>query len=518
MVYKIKISCNHNDMGFKKPDKDPASVRWPQYLAAIIGTIGGLCSGNHLGWTSPTLPSITKPNGNATSLLSSAHTQAAEHGQQLVTTAEAAWIASMLPLGATLGSLLVALFLVESLGRKGCILAMGALFTVSWLLIGLAQLTKYPAIMMYVGRFVGGLAAGGLTIVVPIYSEEVTVKEVRGRVGVFFDLSVNAGIVLSYVAGGLAPQPHPWLAWMCAALPLLHVALLCRMPESPVFLLRRGRDEAALSSLRWLRYGHKEGDYDVSEEFDSLKAAICAEKKEIEQPPIYTITTQTSVLDCELTEDLKKRVRWISAGIILGLMFFRPLSGINTVTFYSAPIFQEAGSPLSPNNSSMIIGAVLLTSNTTASRLVDHVGRRALLLVSLGGIVISYTLLVAYFYLKTVYPDIELTASWVPLLSLILFVVSFSLGMGPLPWLIMAELLPVENKKGSALYVSLTWLLSFLITNFFSDAVDTVGSIPTYLFFLVANVLAIAFVVPFVPETKGKSRETITREIARIKN
>ena len=125
--------------------------------------------------------------------------------------------------------------------------------------------------------------------------------------------------------------------------------------------------------------------------------------------------------------------------ICLGLMFFQQLSGINAVIFYSTTIFQDAGSSLEPEVATIIVGVVQVAATLLSSILMDKLGRKILLLFSDSVMCISLVVLGVYFYIKD--KDIEDGTNvagdigWLPLISLILFIVAFSLGYGPVPWL-----------------------------------------------------------------------------------
>ena len=120
--------------------------------------------------------------------------------------------------------------------------------------------------------------------------------------------------------------------------------------------------------------------------------------------------------------------------ISLALMLFQQFSGINAVIFYTQPIFDSAGSTLDPALCSIIVGVVQVVMTVTSALLIEKAGRRILLLQSSIVMGLCLIMLGVYFHMKA-NPDVDVTnISFIPLGSVVLFIVSFSLGFGPIPW------------------------------------------------------------------------------------
>ncbi|GLH03280.1 Facilitated trehalose transporter Tret1 [Gryllus bimaculatus] len=223
------------------PDPKETPPRWPQFLAAALAITGSV-----LGWSSPSLPvmqrqqlQLVRDNTSVNVTLLPA----------ILTEDQASWAGSLVPLGALLGSV-PAGFLADALGRKPVMLGIGAHFLFGWLLI-LAATLRRGVWLLFCGRALQGACCGAITVVAPLYLEEIAEAQVRGCTGVLFDLATNAGVLSAYVLGAvLAP---PALAGSLAALPALFLLAFAWMPESPVHLAARGRDARARRSLTWLR-------------------------------------------------------------------------------------------------------------------------------------------------------------------------------------------------------------------------------------------------------------------------
>jgi MFS family permease len=200
--------------------------------------------------------------------------------------------------------------------------------------------------------------------------------------------------------------------------------------------------------------------------------------------------------------------------IIFGLMAFRQLCGMYGVVAYTVEVFHTADSALDPYLSTVIFGIVQLVSTIIPIFIVDRVGRRILLIISGAGMGLSLLVLIIRFSLLNQGIEIKYL-DWLPLIAVNLYIVACSLGFGPIPWFMMAELLNNEARGWvSSLAVCLNWAMAFLVTKFFPIMMNVMGSKATYGTFCVICLVGTIFVVVFVPETKGKTREQIQRQLS----
>jgi len=196
--------------------------------------------------------------------------------------------------------------------------------------------------------------------------------------------------------------------------------------------------------------------------------------------------------------------------IMMGLMLFQQLSGINAVIFYTVQIFDSANVDLDPSVSTMIVGGVQIAATLASIFVVDRLGRRILLLFS--DIVMCISLVALGLYFKMKEDGNAANIGWLPLISLILFIVAFSVGYGPLPWMMLGELLPPKVKGLTASIATMfNWFLSFLVTKFFANMLKSFGDAWSYWTFAIICAAGTVFVFIFVPETKGKSLDDIQK-------
>lgn len=359
-------------------------------------------------------------------------------------------------------------------------------------------------------RFILGFTCGIITVASPLYSEEISEVRIRGALGVYLDLMFNVGILYVYIFG--AVLPYLWMSIASTILPVLFAVSFFWMPESPIYLLSKGQIDEAEKSLCWLRGAGSQHSADIQDELKQMQSFIKASK----------VNTSASDVKISIPAKISKSFKSISItsatakamNIIFGLMAFRQLCGMNAVLAYTVEIFKVAGSSLNPHMCTIIVGIIQLMATFIPSFIVDRVGRRVLLIISGAGMGVCLLAMVIRFYLLNQGIDIPFMG-WLPVIAVNLYIVACSIGFGPLPWFMMPELLSNEAKNWvSSFAVCLNWALAFLVTKFFPIMINDMGSEATYGTFLVICLLGTIFVMIFVPETKGKSREEIHDQLS----
>ena len=341
---------------------------------------------------------------------------------------------------------------------------------------------------------------------------------VRGALGVLFDLQVSNGILFVYVVG--AYVSYLWLCIACAIIPAVSFLTFIWMPESPIYLASKGKKIETEKALRWLRGAKYLTDYDVKPELERIQKFVSQSKRE--SPSEVTFSRAIPAHIVFLMKEIPKRFFTLSpsptkraVNIVSWLMIFRQLNGINAVLFFTVDLFKETGGILSPFLSTIIVGIVQVVATCISSLLVERTGRRALLLFSNVTMAVCHLLIAVYFYFKQIDGDLR-TFGWLPLLCIAAFIAGFNIGFGPLPWVMMAELVPNESKSwASGLAASLNWLLMFAVTNLYGMMIENLGPVITFGIYggmCAVGTVIIAFIVP---ETKGKTREEIQLELSR---
>jgi len=393
---------------------------------------------------------------------------------------EASWIGSLMPLAGLVGSIIGGP-LLEALGRKTTILLTAIPFVVAGLLVTFAQ----DVYMIYAGRSLTGFCIGIVSLSMPVYLAETIHPEVRGTLGLLPTTFGNGGVMLCYVLGF-------WLNWsylalVSAILPLPFLILMITIPETPRYLISQNKAVEARSSLQWLRGA----GYDISMELSDMEQmALIQKKSKLKLKDLFGVANVRPFI--------------ISAG----LMLFQQFSGINAVMFYSVSIFEKSGSSIDPNMATIILGVVNICATVVANALIDRVGRKVLLYVSDAGMILSLGVFGAYFYMKDVARADP--PGWVPLVALMVYVVCFSVGFGPIPWLMMGEVFPARIRGAAAsLATAFNWACTFLVTKTFMDLQMSLGAHGAFWLFACICVASVFFIIFFVPETQGKTLEEI---------
>ncbi|CAK1550927.1 unnamed protein product [Leptosia nina] len=444
----------------------------PQYIAALSATLGALAAGSMLGWSSPVVLKITQDNSTDYNFS--------------VSESQGDWVSSLINLGAAAVCFPIGL-IMDILGRKKTMLFLTLPFTLGWLLITFASNVG----MLMAGRFITGIAGGAFCVTAPAYTSEIAQDSIRGSLGSYFQLMVTVGILFAYAVGSYTSVFV--FNILCTLVPIVFGIIFFFMPESPNFLVVKGRHEEAKESLIRLRGRN----YDVDGELNHLQAKA----EDAKNNPVSFLSAIT------------KKTALKAVLICYALMLFQQLSGINAVIFNTSKIFTSAGAAIEPAIATIIIGVIQVVATLVSSLVVDKLGRRILLLFSALVMCICSTALGVYFFLQDkhgVDSSIVVAMSWLPLLSLSLFIIAFSLGFGPIPWMMAGELCLIDIKAFvSSTAGTLNWLLSFTVTSTFNSLNNSIGSGQVFWMFAGIMLLGFVFIFFIIPETKGKSVDEI---------
>ncbi|XP_071692081.1 sugar transporter ERD6-like 6 [Rutidosis leptorrhynchoides] len=354
-----------------------------------------------------------------------------------------------------------------------------------WLTISFATNTLF----LYMGRLLEGFGVGIISYTVPVYIAEVAPQNLRGGLGSVNQLSVTIGIMLSYLLG-------LFVKWRILAifgtLPcLILIPGLFFIPESPRWLAKMGMTEDFEASLQVLR-GF---DTDITQEINEIKRSMASSNR------------RTAIC----FSDLKLRRYWFPLMIGIGLLVLQQLTGTNGVLLYSSTIFQSAGISNS-NIATFGLGTIQIIATAISTWLVDKTGRRILLIISSSGMTISLVLVAASFFIKGCIEDGSTLFTVMVILSVVGVVgmiIGFSLGMGPIPWIIMSEILPVIIKGLAGSIATLAnWFICWVVT-LTAPLLLTWSSGGTFTIYMLMSAVALVFSARLVPETKGKTLEEI---------
>ncbi|XP_046424596.1 facilitated trehalose transporter Tret1-2 homolog isoform X1 [Neodiprion fabricii] len=438
-----------------------------QSVAGFAATMSVACAGFHFGWSAPSLPKLLDEDSNVT-----------------VTSDESSWIVSFFTFGCVFGPLIGAA-VVDRWGRKWSLLFTVLPYLSSCILIGFAPSFWWFAI----ARFIAGLGSGITYTVAPMYLGEIADDRIRGALGAMINHMLNAGILLTYCVG-------PWvspvaLAGMGAAFPLLFGLMFFWMPESPYFLVMKGKMDRAEKSLLWFR-----GTSNVIEELKQVQ-----ENVEFDQKNAGTVK--------ELVMIPGNRKALI---IVIGLMIAQQFSGIGAVLAYSGLIFEASGSSLDSSISVIIIGVVQVLSGVLTIFTVDLAGRKPLLLISACGSILFLGGEALYFQLQAVDVDVS-SISWLPVTAIVGYIIVYTIGLGCLPYVVLSEIFPCNVKALATMVTSIFGALGGMaVAKLYQVVADEYGIHASFWGFAAITVFSMIFIYFVIPETKQRSLRDIQEE------
>ncbi|XP_052308459.1 plastidic glucose transporter 4 isoform X1 [Populus trichocarpa] len=400
-------------------------------------------------------------------------------------TALQGWIVSTLLAGATVGSFTGGT-LADKFGRTRTFQLDAIPLTIGALLCATAQSVQ----TMIIGRLLAGIGIGISSAIVPLYISEISPTEIRGALGSINQLFICIGILLALVAGlPLAGNPIWWRTMFgISAVPAVLLALgMAFSPESPRWLFQQGKFSEAEKSIKTLN-----GKERVADVMTDL-----------------TVGSQGSAEPEAGWFDLFSSRYWKVVSVGVALFFFQQMAGINAVVYYSTAVFRSAGIA-SDVAASALVGASNVFGTTIASSLMDRQGRKSLLITSFFGMAASMLLLSLSFTWKALAPY----SGTLAVLGTVCYVLSFSLGAGPVPALLLPEIFASRIRaKAVALSLGMHWAANFVIGLYFLSFVNRFGISSVYLGFSGICLSAVVYIAANVVETKGRSLEEIERAL-----
>lgn len=394
------------------------------------------------------------------------------------------WSESLIVAIVSLGAMFGALSggrLSDTFGRKKIVLFSSILFIISAVGLSLSP----DVIWIICGRFVVGFAIGVSSATAPLYIAELAPRSIRGMLVTMNQLCITIGILASYLLGLALSEMHGWrLMFGFAAIPAaIQLIIMSFFPESP----------------RWLAINHKQD-----------------KAKEI----LYRFRGTRDDADLEFTHLLKTRsfseTTWkeifkssakmaLLAGV--GLTVIQQVTGINTIIYFAPTIFKFAGfeQDRAAILATSLVGTVNVLFTFVAIYLLDRIGRKPLLITGLAGMVLSLFILGFGFLL----PNSPLTG-WISLVAMMFYIAFFAYSLGPIGWLVNSEIYPLKVRgRAMGLATCANWISNFLITMTFLYLIQWFGKTGTFWLYGIIGLFGIWFIIRVIPETKGRSLESI---------
>lgn len=411
-------------------------------------------------------------------------------------------------LGFTVGSLLIgcavgAFFagtLADAMGRRKVMILAALLFVIG----ALVQGSTDSHTMFVAARFAGGMAVGAASVLSPLYISEMAPANIRGRLTTVQQVMIISGLTAAFVvnyflaqaAGDSLGEIGGTTAWrwmyLAQAVPaVVFLVALFFIPESPRYLVSRGRTEEATMVLSRI-FGEEEARRKVGE----IQASFSADHR----PSLADVTAKGTIF---------RPIVW--AGILLAT--FQQFVGINIIFYYGETLWRLAGvSEEVALERNIISGLASIAAVFAALLLIDKIGRKPLLLIGSAGMAVTLGAMTWAFSGAGTDAAGNLAlsdnAGWVALVAANLYVIFFNFSWGPVMWVMLGEMFP-NQMRGSALAVAglAQWGANYLVVQSFPPMAANLGLASTYAVYTVAAAISWFLVKSFINETKGKELE-----------
>jgi len=450
-------------------------------LISLVATIGGFLFGFDSGVINGTVEGLQK----------------AFHADSFGTGFN---VASML-LGCAVGAFFAGR-MADLYGRRSVLIVAALCFIVSGWGSGIAG----ASVTFVIYRIIGGLAVGAASVMSPAYISEVSPARYRGRLATVQQIAIISGLfaafLSNYALAGIAGssvkplwwgfEAWRWMFWIEMIPAVLFLLALVGIPESPRYLVAKGRKEQALQVLTRLY-----GDLTARLTLTDIQGSLAADHR----PRLRDLFDQT-----------RQRIRpivWVG----IGLATFQQLVGINVVFYYGAVLWQAVG--FSESDALLInvlSGGLSIGACLVALMLIDRIGRKPLLWIGSAGMTVTLALVAFAFASAGTGAGGQLALSGpmgvLALVAANAYVVFFNVSWGPVMWVMLGEMFP-NQIRGSALAAAgaAQWTANFAITITFPILLAGIGLASAYGIYAFAALLSVVFVIKYVNETNGKELE-----------
>ncbi|MBO3063206.1 MULTISPECIES: sugar porter family MFS transporter [Mammaliicoccus] len=371
--------------------------------------------------------------------------------------------------------------LSDKLGRRKLVFIIAIVFILGALILSFAQ----SMVILVIGRFIIGLAVGGSTAIVPVYLSEMAPTDTRGSLSSLNQLMITIGILASYLVNYAFADAEAW-RWMVGLAVVPSIILMAGvyfMPESPRWLLEHRSEKAARKVMAITRQ-----QSEIDKEIDEMKEIIHISES--------TWTVLKSV--------------WLRPVLLIGCIFalLQQIIGINAIIYYAPTIFSQAGlGDATAILGTVGIGSVNVIVTIFAIMIMDKIDRKKLLITGNIGMVSS--LLIMATLVWTIGLD-STVGAWIIVACLTMFIIFFAFTWGPILWIVLPELFPMRARGAATGIATLSLSIgSLLVAQLFPILTSVMGIEQVFLIFAAIGILAMIFVIKYIPETRGRSLEEI---------
>lgn len=435
----------------------------------FVVSLSACTSGIFYSWNSPSIPILISGEADIT-----------------ITFEESAYLVIIPAITSSLASPIFPI-IMDVAGRKISNLLISIPYIIAWILIMTAKDITY----LYWSKILVGVGDAAIYTATPTYISEISTPDVRGFWGNSITIAICIGQIIANAIGGylnLRLSAFIYL-WIQVAFTITFVF----MPETPYYLLMKGRTAEAKISLQKLR---------MTEHVDSEFAELCT--------AVQRQSSESGKISDLITNKTNRKA--LLAGLFIRAS--QHFSGVSIFSTYTGYIFQQAGGSLSHITSAIIYNVILVVANIMGSFCMDRIGRKLAMMISSGFAILGLAPMAIYFYLKD-NTEVDVSSfNWVPLGSLLVYVMFYAVGLGLVPGLITGELFSTSIKaKGTCVLTIFIGIFSALSVKIFQSLVESFGMYAAFVFFIFCCLTTCTFSHFVVPETKGLTLEEIQQSL-----
>ncbi|CAG9803435.1 unnamed protein product [Chironomus riparius] len=475
----LKQDMAKNDLSENSKEQAKKS-EWIQIACSLMANATVLSSGMGLGFPAITLEELRR-----------------EDNPMRLNDEQASWFASLNTLICPLGGILSATIL-DQIGRRFTLVLINILAIISWGLMYFSSQTDFDQMFWQIllGRFLIGVTIGLSSSPAAVYSAEIATPKLRGRLTTFTSLAIAVGILMIYTLGFIFPDDWRKVAGISAIFSIFTLGLIYFMPESPSWLISRGRTDEARKALAYIR-AIKHDELYTSEILNE------------EMQRFYDqINSRNNCENDSLWSILKRPEIYKPLAIINAFFAFQQFSGTFVVVVYASQFAEEAGSGIDKFLCTVLIGiARVIATIILAYFILDRYGRKPPSIFSGIGMTISMLILAVY---SSSFAQNLPYANWISTFCLLAYITTSTFGFLTIPFAMLPELFPQRVRGVTAgMTVCVAYFMSFIAIKSYPSMLDFMGNNGVFLLYSIVSLFGTIFVYLLLPETKGKTLQEI---------
>ncbi|XP_019873990.2 facilitated trehalose transporter Tret1 isoform X2 [Aethina tumida] len=447
---------------------------WPQIFAAVIAASFHIGNGISMAYSAVLIAQLDQPDSEIKP-----------------TQTEKAWMASVLIIVVPVASIACG-FLMDGVGRLNTIKIAGIPGIIGWCMCAMAN--NIPVIIF--GRLLVGLASAWGTSPAIVYISEIAHTDLRGSLMSVAPLYVSLGMVITYFLGYIMHWRA--LAWLCNVSVLIPCLMCVLIPESPSWLIWKGKNDQAKKSVNWFNKNQPKPN-DKAETVAEMHFRLLQDEQEKKNEEAAKKGKKGA---SAIIKEFLKPTGYKPLIFFVGLFICQHFSGIYITMFYSIQFIEAAGTSINGYFASILIGVVRFAMSMVSTVLLKKHKRRTLMFISSSGMAVCMFL--SGLFTQWIQEG-KTTMTWLPVACILLYVVTSIIGVLPIPNMLLAELFPLEIRgTGYSIGYSICCMIMFSALQSYYTLSNMLGGAKNLQWFFSVTCLgALVYSYIFLPETKG---------------